>query len=208
MAVVVVRWASIEEAPTDADALGDAARARLASLRDEGDRRRFVGARLLLRQVVAGATGCPPDEVALHQTCGRCGGPHGRPTVEVGGRAGPEVSFAHAGDLVIVAVGPAPVGVDIEPMRADIAPGDLRTWVRKEAVLKATGHGLDVDPSLLEVGPPTSPPKLTGWHGPGRRPALRMADLEPEPGYLAAVARLGQRPLRFDARAVALTGTG
>jgi 4'-phosphopantetheinyl transferase len=108
------------------------------------------------------------------------------------------VSLAHAGELAVVALARHPVGVDVEA-------GDRTTWTRTEAVLKATGHGLDVDPSLVGLGPPDAPPRLVRWDGPGRRPALRLADVTTEDGYVAAVARLGRRPLRLDARAVSLS---
>lgn len=175
MSPVVVRWAHVDDARS--------------------------GARRLLRDAVAQVAGCSPGDVELHQSCPRCGGPHGRPTVEIAGRHGPEVSFAHAGDLAIVAVARAPVGVDIEPIGSPTHGIDLRVWVRTEAVLKATGFGLEIDPRLVDVGPATAPPRLVGWMGPGRRPALRMADVESAPGYLAALARLGRRPLRLDATA-------
>jgi 4'-phosphopantetheinyl transferase len=176
---VVVRWASVAGGPTDDEAIPE--RSRLAAMTDD-DRRRFVGARRLLHRVVAEVTGS--DDVVLHQRCERCGGPHGRPTVTVGGQPGPHVSMAHAGDLVVVAVASNPVGVDVEP-------GDDRGWVRLEAVLKATGHGLDVDPSLLDV----DERGITRWDGPGPTPALRLVDLDLAPGYVAAVARLGRRRL-------------
>lgn len=194
---VTVRWARVDDAPVDASWLGPGEASRLAAFRDDDDRRRFVGVRLLLRHVVAATAGCAPEEVVLRQRCARCGGPHGRPVVAAGGRA-LEVSMAHAGSLAVVALCRSPVGVDVEPHGLD----SLVSWVRIEAVLKATGLGLDVDPSLLDVGGAGSQPRLRTWAGPGRKPALRLADLAPVPGYVAAVARLGRRPLRIDAAAV------
>lgn len=205
---VVVRWMRLDEVPADPapEVLSEAERSRLEGFRDDGDRRRFVGVRLLLRHVVADHTGCLRRDVALLQVCGRCGGPHGPPVIEVRGRPGPAVSMAHAGELAVVAVAAAPVGVDVEPLE-HVAPlgDDLRTWVRREAVLKATGHGLDVDPRLLELSAADEPPRLTAWRGPGRGPTVRIADLAPEPGYVAAVARTGRRPLRLNTAAVPVT---
>jgi 4'-phosphopantetheinyl transferase len=181
---VVVRWARIDEVPVDAAGLSDGERSRLDALRHDDDRRRFVGVRLLLRHVLG------PGAGTLHQSCPRCGGPHGRPTI----RGGPAVSLAHAGDIAVVAVARRrSVGVDVEP-------GDDRRWVRTEAVLKATGHGFEVDPSLVEVGPHG----VVAWAGPGRRPRLRLVDLAVGDGYVAAVAGLGRRSLRVDAAAVTL----
>ena len=201
MQTVVVRWARVECAPTDAALLDDNARERSERLRDDADRRRFVGARLLLRQVVIELVGCNETDFALHQSCARCGAAHGPPKVAIRGQQAPEVSMAHAGDIAIVAVARAAVGIDIE--RAQAA-ADTRRWVRTEAVLKATKHGFDVDESLLDLSPSTSRPKLTGWRGPGSRPALRLKDLDPDCDHVAAVARVGRRPLRLDVGAVEL----
>lgn len=195
---MVVRWARTEGAPPDPPWLSSGERARLVALRDDADRQRFVAARALLRRVVGDVAGCAPAEVVLHQTCARCGGPHGRPVVG----HGLEVSMTHAGGLVAVAVARSPVGIDLEPVPTAAEEDRLVTWVRSEAVLKATGHGLEVDPRLVDVGAAGEPPRLARWSGPGRTPRLRLRDLRPAPGYVAAVARLGIGPLRVDARPV------
>lgn len=192
---MVVRWARTGGAPSDPPWLSSGERARLAALRDDADRQRFVAARALLRRVVGEVADCAPAEVVLTQTCARCGGPHGRPVVG----HGLEVSMTHAGGLVAVAVGRWPVGIDLEPVPPGAEEDPLVTWVRREAVLKATGHGLEVDPRLVGVGVPAEPARLARWAGPGRTPRLRLRDLRPAPGYVAAVARLGIRPLRVDA---------
>ena len=63
------------------------------------------------------------------------------------------VSLSRAGQLAILAVSDAgPVGVDVEWRAARGSP-DVSTWVRKESVIKATGHGLTVDPDLIDVTP-------------------------------------------------------
>ena len=38
-------------------------------------------------------------------------------------------------------------------------------WVRKEAVLKASGVGLDEDPREVEITAPSQPPRLIRWAG-------------------------------------------
>lgn len=201
---------------TDPATLSDSERRRLDSLRREDDRRRFAAARTLLRATVAEATGADPGAVRVEQRCTRCGGAHGRPTVAVDGRRGVHVSIAHAGEVVMVAVADRPVGIDVEPMARSVgdlgpvvlAPAErarrsaddvdlLRTWVRKEAILKATGDGLLVEPSRLEVTAPDRPPALQRWDGRRRLPRVAMQDVD-VPGHVGAVAALGRSQLVLD----------
>jgi 4'-phosphopantetheinyl transferase len=137
-------------------------------------RDRFLLGRLLLRQAAAELCGVPIDAVRVRAECPRCGGPHGRPTIEgVGGRA-PHASLSSTSGLVVAAVLPAELGtalgVDVErawpgrerraaidallpPTRWPDAGGvsPLRRWTRAEAVLKADGRGLNVEPRLVSV---------------------------------------------------------
>jgi 4'-phosphopantetheinyl transferase len=80
----------------------------------------------------------------------------------------------------------------------------LRWWVRKEAVLKMTGHGLLIDPSLIVVSTPSEPPQLVAWHGPGRRPQVQLADLELD-GAAAAVAARTRSMLRVHLARISLS---
>ena len=53
-----------------------------------------------------------------------------------------------------------------------------RMWSRKEAILKATGHGLVVDPSQVVVSSPDAPAALLEWsrrRRAGSRGCLRCA---------------------------------
>jgi 4'-phosphopantetheinyl transferase len=184
----------------------------------------------LVRHAVGEVLGRSPVDVAVGQVCGRCGGPHGRPVVSVVGRPGPDVSVAHAGGVVVAAVADGAVGIDVEPLDQELRPelvdvvlsaaeqarwpgpgpsadDVLRCWVRKEAVLKSVGLGLDVDPRQVELAD-SGPPALVRWSGPGRRPSLRLADLDLGPGLVAAVARLGRRAISVDARPAALALPG
>ena len=194
----MVRWARVDALDPDFTPhwLNRAQLARRDRLRQPNDRRHFIGVRLLLRNSVAESLGGSPSNVELHQHCDRCGGAHGHPTVSVADQPGPQVSMAHAGGVVVVAVASKPVGVDLEPIgrRTD----DLTRWVRTEAVLKATGHGLDVDPLLVGISDSDAAPELTWWRGPGRRPTLRLADIDLGDGFVAGVARLGRRRLDVD----------
>ena len=224
---VRVLW-SEADAPAAADRLlTDPERARLQELRRPADQDRFRSAHLLARMVVGRVLGVTPASVGLRQRCTACGGPHGRPVASVPGRAPAGVSVSGAGGVVLAAAAFAEVGVDHEPCgsgdlavaevalaarervqlaaRPATARGDalLRWWVRKEAVLKMTGHGLLVDPSRLEVSAPDEPPRLLDWDGPGERPRVQLADLD-LPGAVAAVAVGTRRALRVQIEHVSL----
>lgn len=119
------------------------------------------------------------------------------------------MSLSRAGRLTVVAVcGAGPVGVDVEADgaadlpgfdRVALHPGEHSTagntvlWVRKESVLKATGHGLRVEPSQLRVTAPDEPAALVEWHGPGAPPTAWMYDVQTAPGHVAAVTVLAPR---------------
>lgn len=127
-------------------------------------------------QEVAGVE-VEPTPVRRCLTCGAAG--HGKPELPAALAAGLHVSVSTAPGLVAAAVcDTGPVGVDVESVAAVAAapvadvllhprepspahPRALaRTWVRKEALLKATGHGLVVAPSALVLSAPDEPPAL------------------------------------------------
>lgn len=108
--------------------------------------------RALLRALVAELAGVAEAGIRIVARCPDCGGDHGRPVVMAPDAATDvRVSLAHAGGVTVAAalVGGA-VGIDAEPRphAADAVPA-LRRWTRIEAVLKADGRGLRVDPETV-----------------------------------------------------------
>ncbi|MGA5165670.1 MULTISPECIES: 4'-phosphopantetheinyl transferase family protein [Streptomyces] len=198
--------------------LDDRERARHDAFVRAGDRALYLTAHALARQLVAAQLGVGPPAVRLTQECRHCDRPepHGKPGVA---DADLELSWSHSGGRVAVALSLAgPVGVDIEEVaaegraaelaatvlsaveRAELerlpaaerAAGFIRYWARKEAVLKATGDGLMVEPALLTVSAPDAPAALLEWRE-RAEPHLpvRLRDLDAGDGHRAAVAVLG-----------------
>ncbi|MFE6101758.1 4'-phosphopantetheinyl transferase family protein [Streptomyces laurentii] len=192
-------------------ALLDARERRVyASLTGAPVRAQYLTAHALLRTVLGGALDRDPASLVF------AAGPHGKPYLP---HSALEFSLSHSGDMVAVALAPdAPVGVDVQQVPEPSAelplpvlsageravyervPASERAaaftsyWVRKEAVLKATGEGLRVDPSRLTVSAPGRPARLLGWRGRdegGPRLPVRLHDVETGEGYRAAVALLG-----------------
>lgn len=134
----------------------------------EADRRRFVLGRAMVRRLCGTHLGVKPETVRLEQTSN--GKPYLGCSTEVGGRR-LEFNVAHSGDCVLIAWSLGrPVGIDVEALERDplvlfnevaatafsdaeravlcaaaphqVAPTFYRTWVRKEALLKAEGCGI------------------------------------------------------------------
>ncbi|WP_413320270.1 4-phosphopantetheinyl transferase [Agrococcus sp. 1P02AA] len=121
-----------------------------------------------LRALVASLAGVDDaSEIVIVQRCPDCGGAHGRPVVAAPAAArGIGVSRSHAGAAgsahhVVAAAPGVRVGIDAEPRDAPAARLDavrallaspaepLRRWTQIEAVLKADGRGLRVDPAAV-----------------------------------------------------------
>jgi 4'-phosphopantetheinyl transferase len=194
-------------APWHDTVLDQAERDRRDRYAFETDRARFAVGAALLRVIAGRMTGAAPQQVQVDRRCEACGQPHGKPSL---GPGGPYFSVSHSGDYVAVAACQgAPVGVDVEhaARRTDYqalvpyvlspaeapAPADeaafLRYWVRKEALVKATGDGLGAGLRRVTVTPPAEAARMLGYEArPGLRAALR--DLDGRPGHPAAVAVL------------------
>ncbi|WP_224390824.1 4'-phosphopantetheinyl transferase superfamily protein [Pseudonocardia sp. ICBG1293] len=159
-------------------------RERLGVLRRDEDRARYLAAHALARLVLAEHLALDPAALQLDRTC-RCGRPHGKPRLAGRGDA-PGFSLTHSGELVGVALGAGPVGVDVEAHRpldgldglarhalspderaagTPAAAGVLVTWTRKEALLKATGEGLSSPMDAITLSAPDAPARVLHWAG-------------------------------------------
>ena len=152
---------------------------------------RTTAGRAALRALAADLVGADPADVTVRARCATCGGEHGRPVLG-GSRAldGLHASVAHAGDAVVVAVSTdGPIGIDAEPRGRQTPPGTtLGEWVRIEAVLKADGRGLRVDPSRVRFAGDAH--GAVAWID-GEPARYRVVDAELGSGLVAAVARRG-----------------
>ncbi|MFG2329029.1 4'-phosphopantetheinyl transferase family protein [Streptomyces sp. NPDC048604] len=184
-----------------------------AFLRDE-PRGLYLTAHALLRELVGAQLGLDPTEPTFAAVCRTCtSGGHGKPVLP---DSPLHLSLSHAGDRVAAALTYAgPVGVDVEetgrvgdpPLtvlsaeeraaydrlpQGERARGFTRYWTRKEAVLKATGDGLSVDPATLTVSAPDAPAALLSWAGRAQpHPPVRLYDVDVPDDCLASVAVLG-----------------
>lgn len=188
------RWARVDDTADRADlaVLSAAERERYDSSTSSA-RAPFLAGRMLLRELAGDLTGITPGAVDLVAVCPDCGGPHGQPVV-VGSRL--QVSLTHGPGVVAAAASwGAPIGIDLEPRTAD--PGVLAAlgtvtgtasvehWSRVEAVLKADGRGLRVDPSRVAFG--TVDGRLEGWVE-GAETRYGVSELELAPGIRISVA--------------------
>ncbi|GAA2504699.1 4'-phosphopantetheinyl transferase superfamily protein [Actinocorallia cavernae] len=175
---------------------------RRAAFGGDIERHRYTVAHVVLRRLLGGYLRQAPAKVPISPLpCASCGAPGGRP-----GLPGSTLHFSlsHCADLALFAFARGPVGVDVEALpergtvdgvlarlhpeeRAELAalpPGGrerafVRCWTRKEAYLKGTGAGLAHGLGQPYTGSRGIPASVPGW---------RLADVEVDPGYGAAVA--------------------
>jgi 4'-phosphopantetheinyl transferase len=185
-------------------------RPRVERFRVAGARATFVASRAVQRLVLSYYLGIDPRAVRIARDCQHCGADHGRPYVP---GADFDYSVSHTGGwLVIAVVSGGKVGVDIESITAAHSADDLarrvfspaeqqkyltlprddrpaafiRTWTRKEATVKLTGHGIVASFSKLDVSgdqaEASAPP--AGWPA----GAIHLLDLPPADDYATALA--------------------
>lgn len=144
------------------------------------------------------------------RVCPRCASTmHGRPTIAgPDAAARPAVSIARTSGVTVVAMtGCRSVGVDVEttallaaaevadvllhPTEKVAAVREPSAWVRKEALLKASGWGLAVDPSTIRLDDSSGSPVVVEWPTSVPRPDWVM-DVTLAADLTAAVAGGGQ----------------
>lgn len=194
--------------PGDGGVLSEAELERAGRFRRPADRARAVAARRALRVLLGEYADVAPGSLLFSA------GPSGKPALADGPAAAPHFNVAHSGRLVLLAFARAPVGVDVEEVRGGVDFGALarrffskaegaalaaaaeperaalffRIWTRKEAYLKALGHGLSSPlDAFTTTGPHGSP--LEVLKAPGEADAF-LSDLAPGEGYAGAVATL------------------
>ncbi|MDV6014330.1 4'-phosphopantetheinyl transferase superfamily protein [Haloechinothrix sp. LS1_15] len=201
------------------DLLSEPELERFEAYRLDADRRRFLTGRVMARHAVAERTGAAAGDIVLDARCSGCGKHHGKPRV-VGTGEQWELSIAHSGDWVGVALAKTvQVGLDVEAPAGRSAgsvnglidytldgyervsltavPDEarersfLRYWVRKEAVMKAVGRGLQIPLRGVSVSAPWEPPLLRGSTDASLHPdRISLHDLSGSGDHPASVAVL------------------
>jgi 4'-phosphopantetheinyl transferase len=177
--------------------LGDDERARADRFRFPRDRRRFVVRRARLRQLLGGWVGRAPEALVFGENG------HGKPVLA----DGPPFSLSHSADMMMLAIGDADVGCDIEwidpaldwpPLAetffttaernalAALPPEAGRRaffacWARKEAFVKALGLGLSYPLDAFDVSVSGAAALLSGGEG------WVMDDASGMPGFATAL---------------------
>lgn len=194
-------------------------RASCARLQGRVLRHRYAAAHAGLRRLLARRLRCPPAQVLIARE------PGGKPRLRPGPGRALHFSLAHAGDHALVAMSAEhPVGVDLELLPPaprlveDLAPhlsalerleiaglpqqaqalAALRCWVRKEALLKASGHGLTLEPSALSVSTGPDATLLASELAPYAPGHWTLTAREMPAGWTAAAAWPGpEEPVRW-----------
>jgi 4'-phosphopantetheinyl transferase len=195
--------------------LDDEERERWSRCRSRASAARYFGAHTLARYVLGQLLGVDPSTLEFDRTCPRCGAKHGKPRI-IWPESSLDFSISASADRALLGVSTnTRVGVDLEfqfpqfdvsalarhwltgPEFGAISalPANdrqawfLRTWTRKEAILKALGTGLSKDPRCLTVGEWDGNSMRAEWvHGDAEAPVfVRDVDFA---GYGAAAAGL------------------
>lgn len=173
-----------EQLPLLESALSDHERELIQRLRDPSARRRMAISRGLLRHLVGVYLGTEAARVPLERD------QLGKPLLRVpAGMVPLHVSCSRSESAAVFAIGSVePLGVDIERVTGDRFCGGIadevlsererrlcalvpaaqrprwlaQAWVRKEAILKGLGCGLELHPATIEAAP-VGVPNRSGW---------------------------------------------
>ena len=169
-----------------------------------------------LADLVAAYLGVRVDQVHVGRRCPQCAATdHGRPVVRAVEGRRVHVSIARTlGRTAVAAGSTGPIGVDLESVDVDRFSGvatvarhagepepatldDVAVlWVRKEAVLKATGWGVTYGPDRVNVTPDRPSPFPVRAGSGSQEVQLWVTDLDVGRGYAAAVAVVSPSPPR------------
>jgi len=187
--------------------LSAAERERAGRFTFESEQARFTSCRASLRLLLSRYIGMPPDKIVFRYE------PHGKPALTA--VSGWQFNVSHSRALAAIAISRYdPLGIDLELIdphfpRAEVAPDILandeisdlaalppaeqpgyffQLWTLKEAMLKAAGSGLSLDPREIRI-------RLDAELNPEiiSAPDFAHASLHRftlEPGYAAALAVL------------------
>jgi 4'-phosphopantetheinyl transferase len=189
---------------------------RSSRFRFARDRDRFVGARGLLREILAPYLNASPRRLSFGYSA------HGKPFLAGEEHSPLRFNVSHSFDAMLLAIAHMrEVGVDVEGVR-NISPamdeiGDtvlsepekqalarfdgedkrtnfLRFWTLKEAYIKADGRGVSLPLERIDVSAPEGRVAvLNEATGEWRTcPRWKLRTLTPVPGYVAALAAEGQ----------------
>ena len=191
-------------------------RRRASRFRLARDRDRFIGARGLLREILALYLDASPGRLSFGYSA------HGKPFLKGEGHSTLRFNVSHSFDAMLLAIAHMrEVGVDVEGVRnsgvaleeivetvlsepekqalAGLGGEDKRTtflrfWTRKEAYIKADGRGVSLPLERIDVSAPEGRiavlEEATGeWR---TCPRWELRTLAPVPGYVAALAAEGQ----------------
>jgi 4'-phosphopantetheinyl transferase len=194
----------------DLACLSEDERARAMRFHFEEHRRDFIVARAFLRTILAGYLGIDRSQVKLMYSS------YGKPSI-VATRTSPPLFFnlTHSHRLALLAVTrEAEIGIDVEYVRgvddgiperyfspSEVAalralPDHLQQeaffncWTRKEAYIKARGHGLSLALDKFDVSlVPGAPAAILDIRDEMEEPsAWKIEHLAPAEGYIGAVA--------------------
>ncbi|MEU9097825.1 4'-phosphopantetheinyl transferase superfamily protein [Streptomyces sp. NPDC048361] len=210
-------WRTGDSSPDPADLalLSEGERERAAKIVHPPTAVGFVAGRAASRRILSELLGVAPARIGLgRRPCPGCGDPlHGPPAV-LYPQSPLWISISHTNGCGMLAVARVPVGVDVEGVRdfpveelagsaltesesrvvlgapegPDRTRAFLRSWTRKEAVLKAVGVGITTDLRAVETRPESAGPVVVAAGVPGTPGSWTVTDLAVPDAWAAAIS--------------------